>query len=167
MVISVGVDNSVLGDLTDYKIPEVKNADKIAFEEMVELGKKGIIEIGIPLSSTMIEEQHAGEEKRKLLRKKMGTAFKLWPVVVTKEMHTDIEKKKRCLQSIMQDRNGIDSANLLVSTIHTPYYVTTDYRYYRQFKAQSEKIQKKCGISVFVLTPSEFLKKYKAGEIGR
>lgn len=154
-----------MGDLTDPNLPENKKVDQLAFKEMIELGKQGIIEIGIPISSTMIEEGHAGGEKRRLLRKKMGKAFRLWPVAVTQAMHSDIECKKKCLQDIMQDKGGIDSANLLVSTIYTPYYITTDYRYWRQFKAQSKRIREKCGINVFVLAPSEFLRKYKSGEV--
>ncbi|MDO9527862.1 MAG: hypothetical protein Q7J27_01750 [Syntrophales bacterium] len=112
MVICVAVDNSVLGDLTDTDIPENKKADKMAFEEMIELARQGVIEIGVPLTAAMIEEKYAGEDKHKLLRKKMGKAFRLWPVVVTKEMSYDIENKKKCLHSIMQDREGVDSANL-------------------------------------------------------
>lgn len=151
--------------MTDPNLPENKKADQLAFKEMIELDKQGIIEIGIPISSTMIEEGHAGGEKRRLLRKKMGKAFRLWPVTVPPGMHSDIKRKKKCLQDIMQDKGGIDSANLLVSTIYTPYYITTDYRYWRQFKAQSKRIGEKCGINVFLLAPSEFLRKYKSGEV--
>ncbi len=165
MALGVAVDNSVLGDLIDHRLPENKRADRHAFEDMIELDKQGIIEIGIPISSTMIEEGGAGAKKRQLLREKMGQTFRLWPVAVSQIMHSDIERKKKCLQEIMQDKEGIDSANLLVSTIYTPYYVTTDYRYCRHFKAQLTKIQIKCDINVFVLTPSEFMEKYKSGEI--
>ena len=165
MALLVSVDNSVLGDLIDSNIHENKKTDKVSFEQMIELDKKGIIKIGIPITAAGIEEKHAGELKRKLLREKMGKAFRFWPVTVNKNVHYDIEKKKKCLNSIMQDRKGIDSSNLLVSTIHTPYYVTTDYRFYRQFNSHSEKIRKKCGIHVFVLTPSEFIEKYKASQI--
>lgn len=165
MALGVAVDNSVLGDLTDPSLPENKRTDRLAFEEMVELDKQGIIEIGIPISSTMIEEGGAGAKKRQLLREKMGPAYRLWPVAITPIMYNNIERKKKCLQDIMQDKEGIDSANLLVSTIYTSYYVTTDYRYCRHFKAQLKRIREKCGINVFVLTPSEFMKKYKSGEV--
>lgn len=164
MALDVAVDNSVLGDLTDPNLPENKKADRLAFKEMIKLAKQGIIEIGAPISSTIIEEGHAGAEKRRLLREIMGETLKSWPTVTT-QTKRDIERKKKCLQDIMQDKGGIDSANLLVSTIYTPYYITTDYRYCRQFKAQLKRIREKCGINVFVLTPSEFLKKYKPGEV--
>ena len=165
MPLGVAVDNSVLGDLIDYNLPDNKRKDRVAFEEMIELDKQGIIEIGIPVSSTMIEEAGAGAEKRQLLREKMGQAYRLWPVAVPQTMHIDIERKKKCLQKIMQDKGGIDSANLLASTIHTPYYVTTDYRYCRQFKNQLKRIREQCKVNVFVLIPSEFMEKYKSGGI--
>jgi hypothetical protein len=165
MPIAVAVDNSVLGDLVDPSLPKNKKEDRSAFEEMIKLDQQGIIEIGIPISSTMIEELGTGEEKRRLLRRKMGRAFRKWPVIVDQKDHDDIEFKKKCLQDIMQDKDGIDSANLLASTIHTRYYITTDYRYWRRFKSQSKRIREKCGINVFVLTPSEFLEKYKSGKI--
>ncbi|MEW6410347.1 MAG: hypothetical protein AB1488_09610 [Nitrospirota bacterium] len=149
--------------MIDNSLPKNKRADRLAFEEMIELDKQGIIEIGIPISSTMIEERGAGAEKHQLLKERMGTAYRLWPAAVSQKMHSDIKRKKKCLQEIMQDKEGIDSPNLLVSTIYTPYYVTTDYRYCRNFKAQLTKIRKKCDINVFVLTPSEFMKKYKSG----
>lgn len=161
----VAIDNSVLGDITDSNLPKNKLKDRNAFEKMLELDKQDILEIGIPISSTMIEESQSGEDKRNLLRERMGRAFRLWPVAIPQGMSNDIENKKKCLKNIMQDKEGIDSDNLVVSTIHTSYYITTDYRYCRQFKAQLEKIKKICGINVFVLTPSEFMAKYKAGEI--
>ncbi len=164
MSLDVAVDNSVLGDLTDPNLPENKKADLLAFKEMIELARQGIIEIGLPISSTMIEERHAGAEKRRLLREIMGDVLKLWPVV-TAQTERDMERKKKCLREIMQDKEGIDSANLLASTIYTPYYITTDYKYCRQFKAQLKRIRDDCGLNVFVLTPSEFLKKYKSGTL--
>jgi hypothetical protein len=165
MSLDVAVDNSVLADLVANNVPKNKQGDRIAFEKMIDLAKQSMLKIGIPISTTMIEEAGAGAKKRNLLRKKMGQAYRLWPVVVSKKMHDDIEKKKECLKEIMQDKGGVDSENLLVSTIHTPYYITTDYRYHRQFNAQFKRIREKCGISVFVLTPSEFMTKYEAGKI--
>ena len=65
----------------------------------------------------------------------------------------------------MQDKDGIDSENLIASTLHTPYFITTDYKYKRQFCSQKKRIQEKCGINVEVLTPSEFLYGFKSGTL--
>ena len=65
----------------------------------------------------------------------------------------------------MQDKGGIDSVNFIVSTMHANYYLTTDYRYLRQFRAQLKKIREKCGVTKEIFTPSEFLEKYNKGEI--
>jgi predicted nucleic acid-binding protein len=113
----------------------------------------------------MIEELGLGNIKREAVRKKMGSAYRLWPVSVTKEYRKILDKQIDCLIKIMQDKDGIDSRNFIVSTIHANYYLTTDYRYLRQFRAQLKRIREKCGITKEILTPSEFLEKYYKGEI--
>jgi len=65
----------------------------------------------------------------------------------------------------MQDKGGIDSRNFIVSTIYSNYYLTTDYRYLRQFRSQLKRIRNKCGIKKEIFTPSEFLEKYYEEEI--
>jgi len=129
------------------------------------LDHKGIFEIGIPISTTMIEESWSGNIKREAVRQKMEFAWRLWPVVVTKKHNEILDKQIDCLIKIMQDKGGIDSKNFIVSTIHSNYYLTTDYRYLRQFRAQFKKIREKCGITKEIFTPSEFLEKYYKGEI--
>ena len=163
--IPIAIDNSVLGDLVDSNLPDNKKEDNNAFLQIIELDHKGIFEIGIPVSTTMIEESGSGNIKREAVRKKMGSAWRLWPGVVTKKHNEILDKQIDCLIKIMQDKGGIDSRNIIVSTIHSNYYLTTDYRYLRQFRAQLKKIREECGITKEILTPSEFLEKYYKEEV--
>ena len=163
--IPIILDNSVLGDLVDTNLPDNKKRDNDAFLEIIELDHKGIFEIGIPVSTTMIEESWSGNIKREAVRKKIGSAWRLWPVVVTKKHNEILDKQIDCLIKIMQDKGGTDSRNIIVSTIHSDYYLTTDYRYLHQFRAQLKKIREKCGITKEIFTPYEFLEKYYEGEI--
>jgi predicted nucleic acid-binding protein len=163
--ISIVPDNSVLGDLVDSNLPDNKKRDNNAFLEIIKLDHKGIFGIGIPVSTTMIEWAWSSNIKREAVRKIMGSAWRLWPVKVTKEHEKILDKQIDCLIKIMQDKDGIDSKNFIVSTIHSNYYLTTDYRYLRQFRAQLKKIREKCGITKEILTPSEFLEKYNKKEI--
>ena len=163
--IPITVDNSVLGDLVDSNLPDNKKGDNNAFLQIIELDHKGIFEIGIPVSTTMIEESWSGNIKREAVRKKMGSAWRLWPVVVTKKHNEILDKQIDCLIKIIQDKDGIDSRNFIVSTIYSNYYLTTDYKYLRQFRAQLKKIREKCGITKELFTPSEFLEKYNKKEI--
>jgi predicted nucleic acid-binding protein len=158
-------DNSVLGDLVDPNLPDNKKEDNNAFLQIIELDHKGVCEIGIPISTTMIEELRSGHIKREAVRKIMGSAWRLWPNSGNPEYNKILDKQKDCLIKIMQDKGGIDSKNFIVSTIHTNYYLTTDYRYLRQFRAQLKKIREECRITKEILTPSEFLEKYNKKEI--
>jgi len=158
-------DNSVLGDLVDSNLPDNKKENNNAFLQIIELDHKGIFEIGIPIPTTMIEELRSGNIKREEVRKKMGSAWRLWPNIAPKSFNKLLDKQIDCLQKIMQDRDGIDSRNFIVSTIYSSYYLTTDYRYLRQFRAQLNRIREKCGITKEIFTPSEFLKKYYKREI--
>jgi hypothetical protein len=158
-------DNSVLGDLVDSNLPDNKKGDNDAFLQIIELDHKGICELGIPISTTMIEWAWSSNIKREAVRKKMGSAWRLWPVSATKEFNKILDKQIDCLIKIMQDKDGIDSRNFIVSTIHSNYYLTTDYKYLRQFRAQLKKIREKCGIIKELFTPSEFLEKYNKKEI--
>jgi len=163
--IHIAIDNSVLGDLVDLNLPDNKKEDNNAFLQIIELDHKSIFEIGIPVSTTMIEELGSGNIKREAVRKIMGSAWRRWPVLVTKEHKKILNKQIDCLIKIMQDKGGIDSKNFIVSTIHSNYYLTTDYRYLRQFRAQFKKIRENCGITKEIFTPSEFLEKYNRKEI--
>lgn len=163
--IPIAIDNSVLGDLVDTNLPDNKKEDNNVFLKIIELDSKGIFEIGIPASTTMIEELGSGNIKREAVRKIMGSAWRRWPVEVTKEYRKILDKQIDCLIKIMQDKGGVDSRNFIVSTIHSNYYLTTDYRYLRQFRAQLKKIREECGITKEILTPSEFLEKYYKEEI--
>ncbi len=158
-------DNSVLGDLVDPKLPDNKKEDNNAFLQIIELDHKGICEIGIPITTTMIEWTWSSNIKREAVRKKMGSSWRLWPALATKKHNEILDKQIDCLIKIMQDKGGIDSKNFIVSTIYTNYYLTTDYRYLRQFKAQLKKIREECGITKEIFTPSEFLEKYNKKEI--
>jgi hypothetical protein len=68
--IPIAIDNSVLGDLVDPNLPDNKKEDNDAFLQIIELDHKGIFEIGIPVSTTMIEESGSGNIKREAVRKK-------------------------------------------------------------------------------------------------
>ena len=163
--IPIAIDNSVLGDLVDSNLPDNKKEDNNAFLQIIELDHKGIFEIGIPVSTTMIEQGWSSNNKREAVRKIMGSAWRLWPVLVTKEHDKILDKQIDCIIKIMQDKDGIDSRNFIVSTIYSNYYLKTDYRYLRQFRAQFKKIREKCGITKEIFTPSEFLEKYNKKEI--
>ena len=158
-------DNSVLGDLVDSNLPDNKKEDNNAFLQIIELDHKGICEIGIPISTTMIEWAWSSNIKKEAVRKKMGSAWRLWPNLVTKEYNEILDKQIDCLIKIMQDKGGIDSRNFIVSTIYTNYYLTTDYKYLRQFRKKKKKIREECGITKEILTPSELLEKYNKKEI--
>ncbi len=158
-------DNSVLGDLVDPNLPDNKKEDNNAFLKIIELDHKGICEIGIPISTTMIEWAWSSNIKKEAVRKKMGSAWRLWPNLVTKEYKKILDKQIDYLIKIMQDKGGIDSRNFIVSTIYTNYYLTTDYKYLRQFRAQLKKIREECEITKEILTPSDFLEKYNKKEI--
>ena len=67
--IPIAVDNSVLGDLVDLNLPDNKKRDNDAFLQIIELDHKGIFEIGIPGSTTMIEELGSGNIKREAVEK--------------------------------------------------------------------------------------------------
>jgi predicted nucleic acid-binding protein len=160
--IPIAIDNSILGDLVDSNLPDNKKEDNNAFLQIIELDHKGIFEIGIPISTTMIEELRSGNTKREAVRKIMGSAWRRWPVLVTNKI---LDKQIDCLIKIIQDKGGIDSKNFIVSTIHSNYYLTTDYRYLHQFRTQLKRIREECGIKKEIFTPSEFLEKYYKGEI--
>ena len=125
--IPIAIDNSVLGDLVDPNLPDNKKKDNNAFLQIIELDHKCICEIGIPISTTMIEWALSSNIKREAVRKKMGSAWRLWPNLVTKEHDKTLDKQIDCLIKIMQDKDGIDSKNFIVSTIYSNYYLTTDY----------------------------------------
>jgi len=94
-------DNSVLGDLVDPNLPDNKKENNNAFLQIIELDHKGIYEIGIPISTTMIEWAWSSNIKREAVRKKMGSAWRLWPVLTTKEHNKMLDKQINCLIKIM------------------------------------------------------------------
>jgi hypothetical protein len=163
--IPVSIDNSVLGDLVDPNLPENKMKDNNSFLQIIELDHQGIFEIGIPISTTMIEEAWSSNVKREAVREIMGSAFRLWPVASNTTHINKLNEQTDCLINIMQDKDGVDSRNFIVSTMFSDYYLTTDYRYIRQFRAQIKRIREKCKIAKDIYTPSEFLAKYNNGEI--
>jgi len=163
--IFVAIDNSVLGDLVDPNLPDNKKENNNAFLQIIELDHEGVFEIGIAVSTTMIEELRSSNIKREAVRKIMGSAWRLWTNLGDLEYNKILDKQKDCLIKIMQDKGGIDSKNFIVSTIHSNYYLTTDYRYLHQFRTQLKRIREECGIKKEIFTPSEFLEKYYKGEI--
>jgi len=87
-------DNSVLGDLVDPNLPANKKKDNDSFLKIIELDHKGIFDIGIPDSTTMIEELASGTIKRQALRKIMGSAWRIWPNLGYLEDNKILDKKK-------------------------------------------------------------------------
>jgi hypothetical protein len=96
----------------------------------------------------------------------IGHVLKLWPAPgLTPEDQDRFERKKRCLQQIVRDKEGTDSANLMVARFHTAYYITTDYDYHHRFNKRKTRIKEKCRVEAFILTPSEFMRMYETREI--
>jgi hypothetical protein len=158
---SVAVDNSVLSDFTNLKVPANKARDRQAFKQIINLAKEGILEIGMPRS--IFEPLWAGDERRQRLEQELGGTLQIWPAVIPATMMAKHEQRKRDLHSIMQDKDGNDSRNLVASLIYGHWYVTTDYRFLRRFRSQAERIRKICSIEPVVLTPSEFMGLYQEG----
>jgi hypothetical protein len=163
--VAVALDNSVLGDITDRNIPEGKREDKAAIREILELARKGAIELGYAVTGAYLEKHGAGECKRRMLDEEVRGLLHAWPVAVTQRHDVEIQRKVTCLEKIMQDRGGVDSRIFLVSTLHAKYFLTTDYRFHRRFKDQKKRIRGECTITADVLTPSEFLREYLLGTI--
>ena len=71
--------------------------------------------------------------------------------------------KVECLHKIMQDRNQHDTKQLVIifRLSQARCLVTMDYRFYRQYNHRKKDISNKCGINMFVMTPSEFINEYK------
>ena len=61
--IPIAIDNSILGDLVGSNLPDNKKEDNNAFLQIIELDHKSIFEIGIPVSTTMIEELGSGKDE--------------------------------------------------------------------------------------------------------
>jgi len=108
------IDNSVLSDLGNYlmnpdKFPRDKMSGLRAFEEIIKLDHKGIFKIGISSSTTFIEAQQAGGDKRDLIIKKMGSAWRLLPIVVPSKISQEIDQKsKRTIQPTRLNWNWLD-----------------------------------------------------------
>lgn len=158
--ITVAVDNSVISDLRhDLRdrgsFPNSKKVDLAALKEIVALARKGVFRLGVAISTGFIEAQRAGPSGREIL-----LVFEKWPVAFSAQTCAEIDRKIQCLRQIVQDKDGVDSRNIVVSTTagQTAYYLTTDYKYLRQFKAHEVRIRDICKFHVQILSPSEFLK---------
>jgi len=165
MSVPGALDTSILSDIAAVQVPESKIEDRKAVDALLELARQGLVELGIAATGAAIEQLRAGERKRQIFASRLDGLLHIWPVVLTPDHHAEIERKKACLKKIMQDRDGSDSEIFLVSTLHSQYFLTTDYRYRRQFRQQEGHIREQCGITAHVLTPSEFLAKYVSGTV--
>jgi len=161
--ITIACDNSIISDLRhdlreQESFPEVKKVDLAASKELVELSRQGVFRLGVAISTGFIEAQQAGGMGREIL-----DDFEKWPVAFNAATCAEIDNKSRCLHRIIQDKDGIDSRNVVVSMTagQTAYYLTTDYKYLRQFKAHEVRIRDICKFHGQLLSPSEFLKQYK------
>jgi hypothetical protein len=165
MSVPVALDTTILSDIAAARTPESKIEDRKAIDALLNLAREGVLELGIALTGAAMEQRLAGQRKRQVLKSRLDGLLHIWPVTVTSAHHAEIDKQKACLKTIMQDRNGSDSEIFLVSTLHSQYFLTTDYRYCRRFRQQEGCIRKRCGITAHVLTPCEFLAKYESGTI--
>ena len=167
MSVPVALDTSILSDIAaewpSPDFPESKMEDRKAIDELLNLARQDSVELGIAVTGAAMEQLQAGPRKRQILASRLDGLLHIWPVTVTRDQHAEIERKKVCLKKIMQDRGGLDSDIFLVSTLHSQYFLTTDYRYCRQFRKQEGRIKDRCGITAHVLTPSEFLAKWVSG----
>ena len=161
----VAVDNSVISKYIEDKLNPDETADKNAFKEMISLHRQGIIELGGPNTTLMLENlMKSGESRRKMLEE-IGKILKYWSVLDNDPQKTDSQTK--CLHNIIQDKNGHDSRQLVIISRLTQarYFVTMDYRFHRQFNARKQDIIRECGMNIFVMRPTEFIEKYAADEI--
>ena len=157
----IAIDNSVVSKyLSNRPYTEREKEDIHAFDQMIDLAIKGKIEIGGPVSTLMPENQMMAGECRQLFLKKLKQVIKYWPVIDNNQ--EDTQNKVKCLHKIMQDKNRHDTKQLVIISrlSQARYFVTMDYRFYKQYNHRKKDISTKCGINVFVMTPSEFMNEF-------
>lgn len=163
-MLDVAVDNSVISIYVAENLHANQMEDKNAFEEMISLAKQRIIELGGPWTILKIENLMKSGKSRARAQKLKGI-IKDWPVPDPDRKKTD--KQTVCLHRIMQDPNATDSRQLVLISRCTQarHFVTVDYRFYRQFNHRKKDIINRCGINIFVMRPSDFMRKYKTRKI--
>jgi hypothetical protein len=165
-MLAVAIDNCVISQYVAESLSDSQLiADRCAFEEMLSLAKEGIIELGGPCSTLMIENYMKGRESRQSMKEKIAGIIRNWPVIDNDPKTT--EKLANCLHNIIQDKDGVDSRQVAIigKLTQARHFVTMDYRLHRQYNNRLEDIKNRCGINVFVMTPSEFMTAYKNAKI--
>ena len=166
-MLAIAIDNCVISHYIADRLPPDLMKEKEAFEEMISLHEQKVIEIGWPFTTGLIENAMKNCESRSkvevLLRDK-GIP-KIWPVLDSTPQET--QQQAICLKKIIGDTNGFDSKQLVIiaKVTQARYFVTTDYKFHRQFNRHKEDIKKRCKIGIFVMTPSEFMIAYKNSKI--
>ncbi len=164
-MLDVAVDNSVMSnfatkDVRDGNLLE----DKEAFEEMISLAEQRIIELGGPWTTLMIENLMKSGECRANAQELKGI-IRNWPVMDPDPKKTN--ELTACLRRIMEDPGGTDSRQLVLiwRCAQARHFVTVDYKFYRRFNDRKKDIVNQCGINIFVMRPSDFVREYKAERI--
>lgn len=143
-VISNYVAENLQGDLLD---------DKNAFKEMISLAKQGNIELGKFWDTPVRPQELKG-------------IIKDWPIPPDPDPQKTNEQIA-CLYSIMQDPNRTYSEQLVRygRLTQARYFVTVNYPVCDRFNAQKKNIINQCGINMFVMRPSDFMRDYEEGKI--
>lgn len=160
-MIDVAIDNSVISQfLSNRPKTETEKEDIASFDQMIDLAKNGIIALGGPVSTLMPENLMMAGESRERFFKKLKGVIKYWPVADSNQ--EDTNNRIKCLHKIMQDKGQDDTRQLVLigKLSQARHFVTMDYKFYRQFGHRKNAIIKQCGINIFVMTPSEFMKEY-------
>lgn len=164
-MLEIAVDNCVISIYVAENLRDVKQKeDKEAFEEMISLAEQGVIELGGPFPTLMIENLMKSGESRTKAQKLKGI-IKYWPVYDPEPKKT--KKQITCLHKIIQDPEETDSRQLVLISKCTQarYFVTVDYRFCRQFNHRQKEIINQCGINISVMRPLDFMRNYRAGKI--
>lgn len=157
----IAIDNSVISHyLRNKPNTNTEKRDIIAFAQMVKLARENKFELGGPVSTLMLENQMMAGESRDRFIAELKSIIKYWPVIDPNQ--EDTENKVNCVHALMQDKNQEDTKQLvLVAKLsQAKYLIKMDYKFVRRFNDVKNIIIQRCGIDIFVMTPSEFLKKY-------
>jgi len=164
-MIEVAVDNSVVSHYIapTLSVPQLV-ADTIAFDEMISLAREGVIKLGGPWSTLLIENTMKSGESRHRARE-LKEIIKSWPVHDPDPKMTN--QLVRCLHEIMQDKDGVDSKQAVIvgKLTQARHFVTLDYRFHRQYNQRVDDIKSQCDFDLLVMTPTEFMEKYKEGNL--
>jgi len=157
----IAIDNSVISHfLRNKPNTDTEKGDIAAFAQMVKLARENIFELGGPVSTLMPENQMMAGESRNRFIAELKDVIKYWPVYDLDQ--NDTKNKVKCVHEQMQDKNQEDTKQLILvaKLSQARYLIKMDYKFVKRFNDVKKIIIQKCGINIFVMTPSEFLKEY-------